>query len=103
MKSCLLLAIAAIVGCSGDNEITPPAIISFSASSTSIASGATVMLTWQVRDAVQIRINAQPGGLVEESTLQSGTVESAALDRTTAFILTAIGEQDLRAQSVVVV
>lgn len=97
LLSLLLLSLGATgIGC-GSDESTPPAtkptITTFSASANTVASGATVELTYKVTDATSVSIAANPGGTLLASTATlEGKVTSGAITENTTFVLTATGQ-----------
>ncbi|MBI2378197.1 MAG: DVUA0089 family protein [Deltaproteobacteria bacterium] len=93
MSALVALSLAAF-GCGDDEEPAPkPSITTFSAASAKVAPGATVVLTYAVKDAKQVKIDAAPGGVVmAPSATLNGTVTSQALSARTVFTLTATGD-----------
>lgn len=88
---------AALTGC-GSQAISKPGgaggpSLTFSASSTSIASGQSVTLTWQASNASSVTITASAGGTtrtVTNSTQASGSVTDSPT-QTTVYSATATG------------
>jgi cysteine-rich repeat protein len=98
----LSLAMSSIVvatACSGGDDdttddVTPNGvkIDSFTASATTVASGATVVLNYKVSNATGVSISASPGGsLLADSTTFENMVTTNAITETTVFTLTAAG------------
>ncbi len=95
-----LTAFLTTTACSGGgddttDDVTPPNTVkidSFTASMNSVASGATVVLSYKVTNGTSLSISANPGGsLLSESTTFEGTVTTAAITESTVFTLTAQG------------
>ena len=70
---------------------TPPTLESFTANPTSVAPGASTTLSWRVRDADKVTIEATPGVVVHSTSDNSGAFMTAPLGSRTTFTLTATG------------
>jgi cysteine-rich repeat protein len=96
--SALALAVGA---CSSKKDA--PQIAAFSASSTSVASGTAVTLSWRVSNTTSVQITSDPGGAtLKVSSEAQGMVMTAPIDRVTVFTLKATGDGGSASATVVV-
>lgn len=98
------LIASAGVACGDDTDetTTAPTIEAFSASPTSVTSGATATLTWATTGALQVLVYDGQGRVISDSADASGSVTTAALSADTTFKLDAINTAGTTSREVTV-
>ncbi len=100
-----LASMFAAYGCGDDEEPAKPkpSIVTFTAASSRVTSGGSVLLTYEVKDATSVKIDSSPGGSVLATTaILKGTATSSQLTERTTFTLSATGEGGVTTRDLIV-